>query len=88
MEDVLLVDVVCRDSGSSPVYRLYVDNDLITERTFTWPHGEKCIRERLVLRLTTGQHRVWVDKTESFELYNVNLNGVPVTLINNGTFTK
>ena len=88
MEDVLLVDVVCRDSSEQPVYRLYVDTDLITERTFIWPQSEKCIRERLVLRLPNGSHRVWIDNTQSFELKNVNLNNSAIELTQTGNFTK
>ena len=88
MEDVLLVALLCLDSSISPVYRLYLDADLITERTFTWPHTDKCVRERLVLRLPAGQHRVWVDNTQSFELRNANLNNTVVELADNGIFTK
>jgi hypothetical protein len=32
-------DVYCRWSGSPPVYRLYVNHELFTERTWIWKDG-------------------------------------------------
>jgi hypothetical protein len=39
-----------------PVYRIYVDSDLITERTFIWAGHETYIKENLVCDLKPGPH--------------------------------
>jgi hypothetical protein len=56
----LTVDVKCNDSTKSPIYRVYVDEDLITERTFMWDHNTTFIREHIFLALEPGEHTVKV----------------------------
>ena len=50
-----------------PVYRIYVDGHLITEREFTWPGYQVYIRENLVCNLLPGPHVLNIE--------NVNNNG-------------
>ena len=41
----VLCDVYCDWQGPDPVYRVYVDNELFTERTFSWPD---CFLEEMI----------------------------------------
>lgn len=44
------------------IYRIYLDDDLITERTFTW--GKNCcVEEKIFAELSEGKHYL---KIESF----------------------
>ena len=74
------VDVYCTWSDSPPVYRIYVDNDLITERTFVWPSYKAFIREHLICNIDEGLHRIRVENTGShgvFKLENFIYEGYP-----------
>lgn len=55
----LTIDVYChRDWDSSPVYRVYVDDDLLTERTWAWPSYETYIKEHIEVEVEHGAHQV------------------------------
>jgi hypothetical protein len=59
------------------VYRIYVDNDLITERTFAWPSYKTFIRENLICVLEPGNHTLKVENCSQagyFELSDFSLN--------------
>ena len=65
------VSVYCHWSEEPPVYRIYVDSDLITERTFSYPGYQNYIIEHLVCNLEPGIHTVRIEncsKTGKFEL--------------------
>lgn len=55
------VSVKCHWSEFPPVYRIYVNSDLMTERTFSWPGYRNYIRENLVCRLEPGIHTVRIE---------------------------
>jgi hypothetical protein len=57
----LTVDVYA-SGGESPRYRVYVDNDLLTERDFTWPAHEIYIKENIEVNLNAGKHTVRVEQ--------------------------
>lgn len=56
----LSVDVYCSYTEGSPVYRIYVDNEMLTERTFRWPSYQNYIREHMIVDLPNGTHSVKV----------------------------
>jgi hypothetical protein len=59
MLTTLSLDVYCRTTHESNlVYRIYVDQDLLTERTWIWPAYETYINEYIEVNLNPGTHRV------------------------------
>lgn len=53
------VDVWCKwEHGPAPVYRVYVDNEMLTERTFTWEPKRHYVREHIEVYLDPGWHDV------------------------------
>jgi len=76
------VEVHCTDSTFSPAYRLYLNNTLLTERTFIWDNKVHCIDEEIVADIREGAHNVTIELVKppgDFELKNIRINGVPVT---------
>ena len=57
MECLITADVHCHWSGAyPPSYRLYVDEDMLYERTFGWAGYQTYIEERIVCELEPGIH--------------------------------
>jgi hypothetical protein len=71
------VDVVCSATASANCYyRIYVDNDLITERNWRWHSYEIYIREHLEAVLHAGTHDISIvtNQTPSpFQLKNLSV---------------
>ena len=77
-------DVYVTRGDGAPTYRIYIDNDLLTERTWAWPAYEVFIREKIEVDVEPGEHRLeLVDckDTGVFYLKNITINGEP----NDGT---
>jgi hypothetical protein len=77
----LTIDVFCQKNwDSSPVYRIYVDNDLLTERTWIWPSYEIFIKENILVDLDPGKHRIAVQtcgpNSDNIVFRNLTGNGV------------
>jgi hypothetical protein len=96
MENVkLVVDVYCKDKlDTSPVYRVYVDNDLLTERTWIWPEYEIFIKENIEVNLEPGNHTVTIENCGASKCISaraITVNGtsrtVPSTEFQTVTFT-
>jgi hypothetical protein len=49
-------DVDCEWQGIPPVYRIYINEELMTERTWKWT--EHFLQEMLQLQLTPGDYNV------------------------------
>ena len=45
----------------APGYRVYVDGDLITERSFIWSGEDNYIKERAFVNLCSGRHYLKLD---------------------------
>ncbi len=70
------VNVACH-GAENVIYRIYVDEDMITERTFVWPGYKNFIRENLICLLDPGIHKLTIEncsKAGHFELSNFTLN--------------
>lgn len=86
------VNVACRGVENA-VYRIYVDNDLITERTFIWPGFKNYIRENIICLLEPGTHTLTIEncsKVGCFDLTDFSLNNSNTGLISikdDDTFT-
>ena len=75
----LQVEVHCTNPDIFPVYRIFVDNELIVERT--WPHEKYIyIKEQLLLNLEPGQHTFVLSPYKcpqsTFKIDNPRLNDV------------
>lgn len=74
----LSADVHCHWSENPPSYRIYVDNDLLTERTFKWAGYQIYIREHMVCNLNPGIHTVRIENCTgpgNFKLENLVVEG-------------
>lgn len=65
------VDVKCHWSESPPVYRLYVNDDLITERTFAWPGYNIFIRENIICELEKGLHSLYIENCSDTGVFSL-----------------
>jgi len=66
------------DSGAG-AYRVYVDDDLITERTWCWPSHEVFVREHVVVELAPGEHQLRIETccgSGEFEVRSLTIDGV------------
>lgn len=76
----LTVDVYASWGDNPPRYRVYVDNDLLTERDFIWSGTQQYIRENIIVNLAPGAHTLKVEQTNkngTIRTENVTLNGGP-----------
>ena len=72
------IDVHAHWGDKPPVYRVYVDNDLLTERDFTWPGPEIFIQEQIIVNLTPGAHSVKIEHANrhgTITVKNIQVNG-------------
>jgi hypothetical protein len=71
---------VYSDSGVDPsAYRVYVDDDLLTERSWIWPSYEIFIREHMIILAEPGDHQVRIERcqgTANFSVRGFTVNGV------------
>lgn len=91
------LDLFCFRSNEDPKdYRLYLDNDLITERSYTWvnktrdkPDG-KFIRENIWVELLPGEHEIRIESLNplfnGFAINNFKVDNQPVELTSAGLF--
>lgn len=67
----------------SPKYRVYVDGDLLVERTFVWDNNKNFIQENLVLILESGAHTLKIERVPGnaeFRVDNCFVDEVPFTM--------
>ena len=77
----LQFDVHCFYEGEPPEYRIYVDDDLITERTFSWDSESIYIEEHVIIEAPVGQHNFRVENITpergTITIDNIKLDGLP-----------
>ena len=78
----LQFDVHCYANGpEAPVYRIYVSDDLITERSFVWNGDTHYIEEHVILHAPIGQHQLRVENVTpelgTITIENILLDGLP-----------
>ena len=80
-------NLYCKWDIIPPVYRIYVDGDLLTERTYIWKNTEQYVKENILVSLEPGIHSLDVIHLNSgfnkFKFYNLKINDAPVALTNN-----
>ena len=77
------VEIYCRVPGENLSYRFYVDDDLITERTWAWDEKQFFIKEHVLVKLEPGEHRTYITVPGSlsinrFELGKITIDGQEV----------
>lgn len=55
------VDVWCKWNGPAPIYRVYVDNEMLTERDFIWESSRHYICEHIEVLLEPGWHEIRIE---------------------------
>lgn len=74
-------DVHCNhgDEMYLPGYRVYLDQDLLTERTFVWSSSDEYVEELATVKLSSGRHYLKIDRVndprELLRVDNVRING-------------
>ena len=77
-EHNLTVDIYASWGDVPPRYRIYVDNDLLTERDFVWNGTSQFLREHVIVNLNPGPHTLRVEQINdsgTIRTENVILNG-------------
>lgn len=76
-------DLWCKWTKAPPTYRLYCDNDLLTERTYTFDNKQAFVRELAKVVLEPGEHEFVVENLHPelgmFELRNIWIDGKETT---------
>jgi len=76
-------EIRCMYSYNNPSYRVYVDGDLITERSWVWNHENTLIEEQMWVNIEPGHHEIRVFSADNprstrFRIGTVCVNGRPV----------
>ena len=77
----ITVDVGCAYTNTPPAYRLYVDSDLLTERTFIWASQTQYVKEHVQVNLSPGPHWLSIEQLDDsavFAISNIQVDGVAV----------
>lgn len=61
-QHIITADVYAHWGEAHPCYRVYVDNDLLTERNFIWQGHEIYVRENIVVDLEPGCHELRIEQ--------------------------
>lgn len=82
----LVVDVHSHWSDSPPVYRIYVDDEMLVERTFGWPSYQNYVTEHIYCDLDTGVHTLRLENLSTdgrfdLELFTIDGNHVNKNLL-------
>lgn len=77
----LTFEVHCQYAHNPPRYRVYVDSDLITERTYSWEPRKFFIEEHVIIEAMQGEHKLKIENVDPdygfFTIKNIKLDGVP-----------
>jgi hypothetical protein len=85
---ILEFDLYCIDPASSPIYRIFIDGDLIVERTYIWNNIHEYLREEIYVNLDFGYHKLSIESLGTRRVFftaNATLNGRDI-VIENGQF--
>ena len=73
----ITADVTGSKQGEN--YRLYINNVLMTERTFKWEVDKQFITENMSIIVPPGEYSIYVTPSSFFKLSNVKINGAEST---------
>jgi hypothetical protein len=79
IEAEISVEVYCDWHLEQPAYRVYVGDDLLTERTYRWVNPEQFICERMIVYVEQGRYDLRVmavdpANQDKFSIRNVHVN--------------
>jgi hypothetical protein len=79
-------DLFC-DKGNNPRYRIYVNNELFTERTYIWT-GNKYVKENLQVEAPAGEYTISIEKVDpaKFRLRNTTVDFGPAEIVDSTRF--
>jgi hypothetical protein len=74
----IVADIYCTQKhDSNPFYRLYINDEMIIERTFIWNNVSHYIEEHALVGVDPGEYRMHVESVypnkASFEVRNVRI---------------
>lgn len=86
-EILVQIDLHCKWERTPPIYRLYVNDELFSERNYIWQAGEY-IRENLVLNAPPGEYKIRIETSSdfNFKLRNLRCTHGNARVIDNETF--
>lgn len=85
----LHLDLHCDWKRTPPTYRLYINHEMFTERTYIWG-GTQYLQEILQLSAAPGKYHIRVDNLGDpecqFKIRNLSVNTGPARMIDSKTF--
>jgi hypothetical protein len=81
-EHKIVVDIYADWDETPPRYRVYVDDDLLTERDFIWDN-QIYVRENILVNLGSGTHKLRIEQCNSsgsIRTENVKVNDIPSSM--------
>ena len=88
MKEVCMqIDLHCKWQVNPPMYRLYVNDELFTERNFIW-QADEFVTENLIIKAPAGEYTVKVETPSdfNFRLRNLRCTFGDAQVINNEVF--
>ena len=86
IETVITVDIYCSWEAEPPAYRVYIDDNLLTERTYLWRNTDHFVRENIVISTEPGEHQFRLEAVNTdfkgFHWQNFTINNQPVIAAN------
>ena len=87
----LEIDLYCSIVREHVPYRLYINDELMTERDYIWDNTKEYITEGVPLFLDHGTHTINIENLNpnngTLSINTIRLNGKTITLINGKDFT-
>jgi hypothetical protein len=82
MHTKLEVDVYGHWSDDPPIYRIYIDNEMLIERTFGWPSYQNYITEHMYCDFETGVHTLSLENLDPNSRFELEYFTVDKTAVN------
>ena len=83
-------DLMCNKTTESVPYRVYIDDELMTERDYIWDNTAEYVRENCPIISERGVHELRIENLKpndgEFHINNLTVNGKPRTLFNGKEF--
>jgi hypothetical protein len=82
----VLIDIHCEWTGAAPAYRVFVNDELFSERTFIW--RDRYLTEMLQISAEPGLYQVRIEAVQpvggKFRIHNYQIEHGPAQWINDG----
>lgn len=84
---ILSVDIHCNWEVNPPMYRLYVNDELFTERNYIWQASE-FVTENLSLNAPPGEYKIKIETPSdfNFKIRNLQVKYGKAQLLNDSRF--